>query len=212
MKYSLFIHLFFLTSISFAAIKVSNPKELKTAVANAKPGDTILLENKIWTNVVLQVSGKGTKEKPIVIMAENKTELIISSPTNYPLLRYSDVLLTLAEADNELNGPTAENIEYVNQVRRRAYGVSFVGRNINNLTITSGGTSGYSLPSVVTIAGGGATKDAEAAVSVVSSGKITGITLIDGGAGYTSAPTVTISGGTGAVITAAVSNLIDCEL
>jgi poly(beta-D-mannuronate) lyase len=82
MKYSLFIHLFFLTSISFAAIKVSNPKELKTAVANAKPGDTILLENKIWTNVVLQVSGKGTKEKPIVIMAENKTELIISGQSS----------------------------------------------------------------------------------------------------------------------------------
>ena len=31
-----------------------------------------------------------------------------------PLLRYADVLLMLAEADNEINGPTAENIEYVN--------------------------------------------------------------------------------------------------
>ncbi len=133
-------------------------------------------------------------------------------PTNYPLLRYSDVLLTLAEADNELNGPTAENIEYVNKVRRRAYGVTLVGRNVNNLVVTNGGVSGYTLSSTVTFSGGGATKDAKAAVSTVAAGKVTAITLIDGGAGYTSAPTITISGGTGAVITPTVSNLTDCEL
>ncbi|MCX6299164.1 MAG: RagB/SusD family nutrient uptake outer membrane protein [Bacteroidetes bacterium] len=133
-------------------------------------------------------------------------------PTNYPLLRYADVLLTLAEADNQLNGPTAENIEWVNKVRRRGYGVSLVGRNINNLTVTSGGTSGYTLGSTVTFSGGGATRDAKAAISAVSAGKITAITLIDGGAGYTSAPTITISGGTGAVITPTISNLTDCEL
>ena len=132
-------------------------------------------------------------------------------PTNFPLLRYADVLLTLAEADNELNGPTAENIEYVNQVRRRAYGVAFVGRNINNFVITGGG-AGYALTSVVTVSGGGATKDAKAVVSAVTAGRITAITLVDGGAGYISAPTITISGGTGVVVTATVSNLADCEL
>lgn len=43
--------------------------------------------------------------------------------TNLPLLRYSDVLLMYAEADNEIeNGPTAKGIEYANMVRRRAYG------------------------------------------------------------------------------------------
>jgi hypothetical protein len=133
-------------------------------------------------------------------------------PTNFPLLRYSDVLLTLAEADNEVNGPTAENIEWVNQVRRRGYGVTLVGKNVISLAITSGGTAGYTLASVVTFSGGGATKDAKAAVSKVTSGKITGITIIDGGANYTSAPTITISGGTGAVITPTISNITDCEI
>jgi len=132
-------------------------------------------------------------------------------PTNFPLLRYSDVLLTIAEADNEINGPTAENIEYVNQVRRRGYGTTLVGRNINNLTITTAGT-GYTLNSVVTISGGGASKDAKAVISKISSGKITGITIVDGGSNYTSSPSITISGGTGAVITATISNISDCEL
>ncbi|MFT4093994.1 MAG: RagB/SusD family nutrient uptake outer membrane protein [Niabella sp.] len=44
---------------------------------------------------------------------------------NFPLLRYADVLLMFAEADNEWNGaPTQEAYDAVNQVRRRAYGKS----------------------------------------------------------------------------------------
>lgn len=42
--------------------------------------------------------------------------------TDFPLLRYADVLLTYAEALNELNGPTAESYEALNKVVRRAYG------------------------------------------------------------------------------------------
>ncbi len=44
------------------------------------------------------------------------------SPTNFPILRYADVLLMYAEASNQVNGPTASAVEYVNQVRRRGYG------------------------------------------------------------------------------------------
>ena len=44
--------------------------------------------------------------------------------TNYPLLRYSDVLLMFAEADNFVNkGSTTESLEAVNIVRRRAFGL-----------------------------------------------------------------------------------------
>jgi hypothetical protein len=39
---------------------------------------------------------------------------------DYVILRYADVLLGLAEAINEVSGPTAEAIDLVNQVRRRA--------------------------------------------------------------------------------------------
>ena len=45
------------------------------------------------------------------------------SPVNFPLLRYADVLLMLAEADNEIaNGPTALAYSCINQVRARAHG------------------------------------------------------------------------------------------
>ncbi|WP_281323348.1 RagB/SusD family nutrient uptake outer membrane protein [Flavobacterium aestivum] len=41
---------------------------------------------------------------------------------NFPLIRYADILLSFAEATNEQSGPTAEALEAVNQVRRRAFG------------------------------------------------------------------------------------------
>ncbi len=52
------------------------------------------------------------------------------SPTNaiqyfslkWQILRYSDVLLMFAEADNEINGPTAAAYNAINQVRRRGFG------------------------------------------------------------------------------------------
>ncbi|CAM3424340.1 RagB/SusD family nutrient uptake outer membrane protein [Flavobacterium chungbukense] len=41
---------------------------------------------------------------------------------NFPIIRYADILLSLAEAINEQSGPTAESYELINQVRRRAFG------------------------------------------------------------------------------------------
>jgi hypothetical protein len=40
---------------------------------------------------------------------------------NFPIIRYADVLLSLAEAINETDGATTEALELVNQVRRRAF-------------------------------------------------------------------------------------------
>jgi len=59
------------------------------------------------------------------------------SPTNaiqyfslkWQILRYSDVMLMFAEAENEINGPTAAAYNAVNQVRRRGYGQSLTTAN-----------------------------------------------------------------------------------
>ncbi len=42
------------------------------------------------------------------------------SDLNWPLIRYAEVLLTYAEAQNELTGPTAESIAAVKKIRDRA--------------------------------------------------------------------------------------------
>ena len=51
--------------------------------------------------------------------------------TNFPIMRYSDVLLMLAEAANEFEGPTDEAIAALNEVRARA-GVALCANNTSD--------------------------------------------------------------------------------
>jgi hypothetical protein len=44
------------------------------------------------------------------------------------VFRYAEVLMSLAEAENEENGPTPEDLGYIEQIRNRA-GLSMVGWN-----------------------------------------------------------------------------------
>ncbi len=46
-----------------------------------------------------------------------------NTATNFPLLRYADVLLMLAESENQVNGPTAVAYDAINKVKRRGYGL-----------------------------------------------------------------------------------------
>jgi len=72
------------------------------------------------------------------------------TPINFPLLRYADVLLMYAEAENQVNGPTAAAAEAVNQVRRRGYGQTNVAlpyavSDAATATAVAGGKAGFQL-------------------------------------------------------------------
>lgn len=120
------------------------------------------------------------------------------TPQNVPLLRFTDILLMYAEADNEINnGPSAEAIEAVNRVRRRGWSTG-----IKTITVTNGGSGYTSAPTVSFSEGEGSGASATARIS---GGKVTAITLDRDLAAitffqegeYTAVPTVTISGGGG---------------
>jgi hypothetical protein len=55
---------------------------------------------------------------------------------NWPMMRYSDVLLMFAEADNELNGPTAEAKAALTRVRQRAFDASLWSEKVTNYVNT----------------------------------------------------------------------------
>lgn len=136
------------------------------------------------------------------------------TPINYPILRYSDVLLMFAEADNELSAtPSPEAVNAVNLVRRRAFGKNIHGENLSVITVTDGG-NGYSstnLPVIMITGGGGSGATARA---TVSGGRVTAVTITDRGAFYTSAPTITITGGggTGATAVAQITTPGDADV
>ena len=54
-----------------------------------------------------------------VVLPTNATQYL---GLKWQILRYSDVLLMFAEADNEINGPTTDAYNAINMVRRRGYG------------------------------------------------------------------------------------------
>lgn len=71
-----------------------------------------------WTakQIVQRCCGKFRREWEVTA-TKNKNW----TPENYPILRYADVLLMLAEAENEANqGPTTLAYECINKVRERA--------------------------------------------------------------------------------------------
>ena len=51
---------------------------------------------------------------------------------NWPMLRYADVLLMFAEAENELNGPTAAAQEALRRVRQRAFDPAVWDEQVDN--------------------------------------------------------------------------------
>lgn len=57
---------------------------------------------------------------PYVIKFTHQHTISGRTDDNWPVLRYADVLLMLAESINEASGPTAEAFDYLNQVRKRA--------------------------------------------------------------------------------------------
>ena len=116
-------------------------------------------------------------------------------PTNFPLLRYSDILLMFAEAETAASkaAPTEEAIAAVNEVRRRAYGKFLTEKRLlDTIAITTAG-SGYTSAPVISITGGGGA-GAQAVATVATSGtrNITAVFVAEQGGGYTTAPTVTV--------------------
>lgn len=171
-------------------------------------GATTNRTNWTKTEIYQRNAAKFRREYELLEKQKNYT------PQNFPLLRYSDVLLMLAEADNEVNGaPSNDAIKAVNEVRKRAFGKVLAGEQVRTITVTAAGT-GYLAANAptVTITGGGATRNATATVTIAS-GKITSVNITDNGTFYTSAPIVTISGGVGSgAVAVATISVADDEL
>lgn len=86
-------------------------------IASFEPGD-------VRKDISLKEGYTNAKGEyvPIPYINKYRHEHAISGRTdnNWPLLRYADVLLMLAEAINEQSGPTGEAYDYLNEVRQRA--------------------------------------------------------------------------------------------
>lgn len=141
-----------------------------------------------------------------------------ATPQNFPLLRYSDVLLMYAEADNAINnGPTTEAFSKLNEVRRRAFGT---GYRIATIIKGAAGT-GYTSAPLIVIKNSDGNQGAQAyAYATLGTGAAAGtvntVTLLSKGAFYSATPPtvsfVSVNGaGSGATATVTVQAINPAE-
>ncbi len=177
----------------------------KYVTTTANGVTTTVKENYTAAQIYNRSPGKWRREYELL-----KPKNTSYTPTNFPILRYSDILLMYAEVDNELNGPQAKAIEFVNKVRRRGWGKLSMGEVVKTITLSSQGT-GYTVAPTVTISGGGGS--GAKATATVSGGKVIGIIITDRGTGFTSNPIIVIAGnGAGATATAIITQLAEADL
>jgi len=67
---------------------------------------------------------------PFIEKFRNDHSIVGRPNDNWPIFRYADVLLMIAEAINEQSGPNAEAYNYLNQIRERA-GLSPIDANLS---------------------------------------------------------------------------------
>ncbi|MEO9966740.1 MAG: polysaccharide lyase 6 family protein [Reichenbachiella sp.] len=89
---------------------IGNAAELKTKLALANPGDTIKLANGEWKNAELVIKAQGSKEAPIVVMAETFGGVKLTGSSNLKLGGEYVVVSGLHFTDGYT--PTAEVISF----------------------------------------------------------------------------------------------------
>lgn len=124
-----------------------------------------------------------------------------ASSVSFGILRYSDVLLMLAEADLQLNGGacTTEGIAAINAVRERGYGLTSNNAPLKSLMVTNPG-SGYNT-TIVNSYNNASIANVNAGnwlgcASTITGGAVTNVVLTSGGLGFTAASAATIYLGT----------------
>lgn len=63
-------------------ILVSSDDELGTAIANAVPGDVIVMQDGIWKDIDIVFKGQGTEAEPITLKAQTQGQVIISGSSS----------------------------------------------------------------------------------------------------------------------------------
>ncbi|WP_276485828.1 RagB/SusD family nutrient uptake outer membrane protein [Paraflavitalea pollutisoli] len=82
-------------------------------------GTTAPVTRTNWTSTQIYERSAGKYRREYEVTTPKNQDFTC---INFPMLRYSDVLLMYAEAEAHVVGATPTGIEYVNQVRRRGFG------------------------------------------------------------------------------------------
>ena len=69
----------------FDGKNITGLESLQSELVNANAGDTIIIKNGTYKNIRLTLNGKGSKDKPVVIIAEKPGKVFIEGESNLRL-------------------------------------------------------------------------------------------------------------------------------
>ena len=85
------------------------------------PEDDLRKDGTVFTEYIDNEGEVKTTARPYIKKYQDPNGLGPGAhENNFPVIRYAEILLVLAEAENELNGPTPVAYEAINQLRSRA--------------------------------------------------------------------------------------------
>jgi poly(beta-D-mannuronate) lyase len=65
---------------------VHNANEIRTAMAQVQPGDTLTMANSIWVDEDIDFSGNGTENNPIILRAETPGNVILTGKSRLDII------------------------------------------------------------------------------------------------------------------------------
>ncbi len=75
--YALLIFISFNTLVNATQYSASFESDIKAILVFVNPGDTIVLENKDWSNVLIKFKASGTKDKPIYLIGRTGGKVVL---------------------------------------------------------------------------------------------------------------------------------------
>ncbi len=77
--------MFLLSACANSNLLVADQAELKQAIKQSKPGQTIVMKNGVWSDIEIIFKAEGKKDAPIQLVAQNPGQVIISGQSNLSL-------------------------------------------------------------------------------------------------------------------------------
>jgi len=200
---------------SFSSEVQAKTTALLPAWANLRPG-TYLFESGTHPSIQGPMGLYGILVVTSAPTIDPTTGAETAPGTAYPGVNYNaDVPLLLSEIDPAQNNAVNKSVTTQGFVETATHNLKLAD-SVNSIAVTDGG-AGYKSTDVLTvnITGGGTPTTPATATAMIDAdstsptyGQVISITIGNPGAGYTSNPTVTISGGTPTKVATAVSGLL----
>ena len=171
-----------LTTVSLGTLKLGHPSALGNALGSTTvaAGGTLDLNGQTGVIEPLTLNGEGVG---------SSGALVNNSSTAASVTGGGVTSLAVTTGGTHSTVPTVT----ISGTGSGATATATLGVSAASFTIV-GGTTVYSVAPTVAISGGGGT--GATATAVLTSGKVSGITITNPGTGYTTAPTIAFSGGT----------------